>query len=207
MTYSLRAGARVLLSPEQFFQVTDIRERPALVPAESGIYGWWFCGKLPGVPIGGTHLHQGWRLLYIGIAPSGPTSARRPRTLRSRLKNHCCGPAATSTLRRSLACILQEKLRLHLRRNASGKLLVTPEERLTEWMEDHARIAWVCCGEKPWHFEHSLIKRAWPLRPNWPRLPLNISGSSDPFSLHLKKLRAAAGRCISDISIKNQMSA
>ena len=132
--------------------------------------------------------------LYRHLRPAD-AHQRRPRTLRSRLKNHCRGPAATSTLRRSLACILQLKLKLHLSRDSSGKLLVVQEEALTEWMDDHARVAWVCC-EEPWRFEHALIRKAWPRKPGWPRLPLNISGSLDPFSSELKQLRASTWEAV-----------
>jgi hypothetical protein len=88
---------------------------------------------------------------------------------------------------------LKSKLRLHLRRNAHRKLLVDPEEALTEWMDSHARVAWVVCAE-PWRIEHILIKNAWPPKKGWPRLPLNISGSFDPFRSELKKFRVAAGK-------------
>jgi hypothetical protein len=188
MTYSLKVCTRALLSPKQFFRVDEIRERPSIVPAEAGVYGWWFLNELPGVPIDGT-LQQGeWRLLYVGIAPSGLTSARKPRTLRDRLKNHCRGPAKTSTVRRTLACLLKSKLRLHLTRNAARKLLVVPEEALTDWMNSHARVAWALCNE-PWRCEDKIIKKAWPPRRGWPRLPLNL----DPFCSTLRALRALAG--------------
>jgi hypothetical protein len=190
ITYSLRACARALLSPKRFFRVDEIRERLSIVPAEPGIYGWWLSNELPGVPVEGTLLQGEWRLLYFGIAPSGATSARTPRTLRSRL--NCRGPAATSTLRRTLACLLKSQLRLQLRRNALRKLLVSPEHAITEWMDSHARVAWVVCDE-PWRFEHNLIKKSWPPKPGWPRLPLNIRGSLDPFCLTLRALRTSAG--------------
>jgi hypothetical protein len=193
MTYSLRACARALLSPKRFARVSEIRERPSLVPAEPGVYGWWFSSKLTGVPTEGTQLQRKWRLLYIGIAPSGPTSARRPRTLRSRIKNHCRGPAASSTLRRTLACLLKNKLKLDVKRQPSGKLWMSSEDemRLTEWMDAHARVAWICHPE-PWQLESQLIARG------KPRLPLNIRGSRDPFGAELKVLRAAVGRSQAD---------
>jgi putative SOS response-associated peptidase YedK len=50
MTYSLRACARALLSPKRFFRVDEIRERSSIVPAEPGIYGWWFSNELSRVP-------------------------------------------------------------------------------------------------------------------------------------------------------------
>ena len=156
----------------------------SVVESERGIYGWWFSAKLPAVPLVGAKVYAGWRLLYVGIAPSGPTVARRPRTLRSRLRNHCRGPLATSTLRRTLACLLSaEKLRL--RRRPSGKLCMTAieEARLTGWMEASARVAWLC-HDQPWLLEDELIEAG------HPRLPLNIKGSSDPFRVELRRLRS-----------------
>jgi hypothetical protein len=190
MTYSLRRSAQSLLSPNRFFRVREIREDPSVIPAGPGIYGWWFSSKLPRVPVNGTQLRRKWRLLYVGIAPSGPTLARPPRTLRGRLKNHCRGPAALSTLRRTLACLLKNKLQLEMKRRPSGKLCMRPQDEtnLTEWMDTYARVAWICHPE-PWQVESELIARG------KPRLPLNIRGSRDPFGAELKKLRSAAGRC------------
>jgi hypothetical protein len=98
-------------------------------------------------------------------------------------------PLASSTLRRTLACLLEAKLKLHLRRRASAKLWMTAadETRLTKWMDTNARVAWLC-HDQPWLLEDELIDVG------HPRLPLNIRGSSDPFRAELKKLRAAAGR-------------
>lgn len=190
MTHSLRACAVSLLRPERCFSVSEIRNCPSIVPAEPGIYGWWFSGELSGVPVAGTQRHDGWRLLYVGIAPSrASASARRPRTLRDRLKNHCFGPAATSTLRRTLACLLQCRLKLQLSRNASGKLCMRTgdEARLSSWMDRNARVAWVCLNE-PWLLEYALITCGKPC------LPLNIKGSSHSFRLELKELRKVAGK-------------
>jgi hypothetical protein len=107
-------------------------------------------------------------------------------------------PLTKSTLRRTLSCLLESELKLHLMRRPSGKrckLCMAPadEERLTDWMDDNAFVAWVVCKE-PWHVERELLSNAWPSKPGWPRLPLNIRGSCDPFRVELKKLRAAAGK-------------
>jgi hypothetical protein len=189
MTHSLRADGRALLFPKRLYRVGEIQQCPSIVPAEPGIYGWWFSSKLSGVPIESTQLRDGWRLLYVGIAPSRPTLAVRPRTLRDRIKNHCFGPAATSTLRRSLACLLQRTLKLQLRRNSSDKLCMksTDEVRLSSWLDLNARVAWRRY-DQPWLLECELIECGYPC------LPLNIKGSAHPFRLELKRLRTVAGR-------------
>jgi hypothetical protein len=196
MTHRLRRHAQALLSPKRLFQVGELRACPSLIPAEPGIYGWWFSKELRGVPIDGTHRQGRWRLLYVGIAPSRPTSARRPRTLRSRLKDHCRGPAAKSTLRRTLACLFQTELQLCIERRPLGKVWMSPEDeaRLTSWMDTNARVAWLCHNQ-PWTLEEELIKR------DQPRLPLNIKGSSHSFRAELKELRRVAGRnCVRELN-------
>ena len=56
------------------------------------------------------------------------------------------------------------------------------EERLTEWMIEHARVMWSSMAE-PWLIEEELLQHG-------PRFPLNISGSNDDFRHKLKELRA-----------------
>lgn len=51
------------------------------------------------------------------------------------------------------------------------------EERLTDWMNTHARMAWVE-NETPWDLEDEMLAHA--------VLPLNIMGRADPFSMELK---------------------
>jgi hypothetical protein len=66
--------------------------------------------------------------------------------------------AEGSTLRLSLGCLLAEKLDIELRRVGSGKRLTfsSGETRLSEWMEENARVAWQICKE-PWELEEKLI--------------------------------------------------
>lgn len=185
MTLSLSAGAEALLKPKRLHTVSEIQDDWRVVPAEPGLYGWWFSqGQPPGVPTDGAAQHGEYRLLYVGIAPSGaPSKAARVRTLRDRLKNHCRGPIATSTLRRTLAALLAPDLGLAIARQHRGKVAMPPpnELALTGWMAAHARVGWAICAE-PWVHEKKLIASG-------PRLPLNIKGSSDPFRTELRAIR------------------
>src|SRR5579871_3053412 len=155
MTHSLSV-ADSLFQPERLFSVSEIRNEPSIVPAGAGIYGWWFSGRLDGVPLDGTLSRDGRKLLYVGIAPSGPASPgqARTRTLRDRLKNHCRGPIASSTLRRTIAAILASDWEIAFSKSSAGKLLISSqdEDRLTHWLDENAQVAWVECPE-PWEVE------------------------------------------------------
>jgi hypothetical protein len=85
--------------PSALFTVGDVVKKPSAAPDEAGIYAWWF-DELPNIPLDGALEQDGFRLAYVGIASYRPGSRR---TLRQRLRNHCKGPIASSTLRRSLA--------------------------------------------------------------------------------------------------------
>ena len=159
----------------------EIIQAPTPVPKVSGVYAWWF-DTLPAlVPTDGAFKIGEFLLRYIGIAPSGLSSKR---TLRDRLRNHCQGPIAVSTLRRALAVLLQQDLSLHIVKLATGKLALEREgeKHLTSWMKDHARVCWAVVPN-PWEFEHKLIAAAKP--------PLNVAGGAHPFASDLRKLRTA----------------
>jgi hypothetical protein len=162
--------------------LAELADQPQFVPDEPGIYGWWFDAPPPRVPVERARRLDGFYLLYVGIAPSNPASKR---TLRDRLKNHCRGPIAVSTLRRSLAVLLNGKLQLKVTRQLSGKLCMDgdAETRLTNWMDEHARVCWAVTPE-PWNLEHHLISTG-------PPLPLNIKGAHHPFALELKRMRTS----------------
>lgn len=59
------------------------------------------------------------------------------------------------------------------------------EAKLTDWMDEHARLNWVT-SNMPWEVEDRLIQGTI-------RLPLNIRGNSDPFAKKLSILRSQAG--------------
>jgi GIY-YIG catalytic domain len=187
MTHSLSTDlpqglALEIVNPARTYTLAELRGGPTLVPDEPGVYGWWFDKFPPRVPKENVLQLNGLYLLYVGIAPSTPTSKR---TLRDRLRNHFRGPIATSTLRRSLAVLLDPELELDVRRHLSGKLVIgaEAETKLTEWISTHARVCWVVTLE-PWLLETYLISAGLPL-------PLNIKGSQNPFSVELRRMRAA----------------
>jgi hypothetical protein len=186
MTHSLTTVAEALLHPDHLYSVTELRAAPTLIPRSGGIYAWWFLNGPPGVPLDGTTIHAGRRLLYVGIAPRKPSAVGRPstRTLRTRLLNHCRGPLASSTLRRTLSVLLQAELELCLAVTNAGKLKMSSdnESRLTQWMDENAQVFWIVHPE-PWEVEDYLLKST-------VRLPLNIRGSSDPFVKRLSTMRS-----------------
>jgi hypothetical protein len=191
MTHSLTTAVEALLQPERLYGVTELSKAPTLIPQEGGVYAWWFSRMPPEVQPEETATHGGRRLLYVGIAPRKPsaTGSVSDSTLRNRLLNHCRGPLASSTLRRTLAVLLKSELGLSITRTKPGKLKISPEHeaRLTCWMEENARVIWAV-NAAPWEVEDHLVQGT-------ARLPLNIRGSSDPFAkvLSAKRSRVCGG--------------
>jgi hypothetical protein len=189
MTHSLSALAEGLLHPERLYCVSELCNAPTLIPQEAGVYAWWFSKVPPAVPVETTAIHGSRLLLYVGIAPRKPSAAGSvsDSTLRNRLLNHCRGPLASSTLRRTLAVLLIGELNLSLSRTKAGKLKMSSEHetRLTDWMDENARVVWLT-SSTPWELEDHLIQGAI-------RLPLNIRGSSDPFAKVLSDARSKVG--------------
>jgi hypothetical protein len=182
ITYSLRQ----LLNPKSLWTRKALGDGLLQVPAQPGVYAWWFKKRPPGVPCRDAYRAGTKWLLYVGIAPSRATSSTR-RTLKKRLKNHWQGRIACSTLRRSLACLLETELELRLRRR-SGKLILAKaeEEILSEWMARNVAVSWIVHPE-PWLVEDAILASKI-------CLPLNIAGSSHSFANRLRALRVAAGR-------------
>jgi hypothetical protein len=185
MTYMISYDVAPFLQPERFHAADEIALNPAIVPDSPGIYGWWFDDTITDVPLQDSLLVHGRRLLYVGIAPNGAQRTTGKRTLRDRLKNHCRGRIAQSTLRLTLTSLVGRELGLVVRRRPSGKTELAPggEQRLSQWMAEHLRVAWLV-HPQPWDLEDALIKSG-------PRLPLNIMGSTDPFARELKARRVA----------------
>lgn len=179
MTHILSATSYELLAPSTLHAPTAIALEPAIVPEASGVYAWWFDKHLPGVPREGALWHDGWCLLYVGIAPSGARRTSGKRTLRDRLKNHCRGPMVSSTLRRTVVALTMSKIDYSIVRTPTNKLRMPPEDeqRLCLWLGEHARVSWML-NEEPWTVETQLVQAG-------PRLPLNISQSSDVFRREL----------------------
>lgn len=182
MTYSVYQAATALLETSQMHDPATLALDLSLVPPEPGIYSWWSDTGLRDLSLDGWLLRDGRRLLYVGICPNGTNSASK-RTLRHRMKEHCRGPIRRSTLRRALTALLKDELGLQVGKASDGKpvLLDGGEVRLSQWMSDHLRVAWMAHAS-PWVLETELIKSVSP--------PLNVMGVSNPNSLLLRQRRA-----------------
>lgn len=168
--------------------VDEIRSRPCPIPAAPGVYGWWFDQIPAGVPTDGCIVRDGSTLLYVGISPKRPPTNGKPpssQTVRSRVRYHCRGNAAGSTLRLTLGVLLSQQLGIELRRVGSGgrRTFSTGEQALSAWIAEHARVTVVQHAE-PWVLEEELIRNL--------VLPLNLDQNSHPFRSTLSAMRSAA---------------
>ena len=178
-----------LLRPERLWSRHEVLSRPSPVPRSPGVYAWCFQG-LESVPSAAYSLKaHGFRLLYIGISPSAPPrngKAPSSQSLQHRIRYHFSGNAEGSTLRLTLGCLLANELGIDLRRVGSGKRMTfsTGESRLSEWMEENARVAWFL-SEEPWKLEEELISTL--------DLPLNLAQNSrHGFHPELTRIRREA---------------
>jgi hypothetical protein len=180
----------LLLHPDLVWSRDEILVRDCPVPREPGVYAWFFRQAPPNVPIGGCIQHQRLWLLYVGISPTAPPkNGRKPskQTLRTRLRYHYRGNAEGSTLRLTLGCLLQDELRITLRRVGSGNRMTFTqmgEDALSDWMSKNAFVSWVTVKE-PWILESELIGSL--------SLPLNLRENDDhPFHATLSGIRSRA---------------
>jgi hypothetical protein len=177
---------RSLTKPKILNSRAAVLEKPSPVPAERGLYAWFF-DEIPGVtPTDGCHVQSGLTLLYVGISPK---NTRSRQTLRKRITYHYRGNAEGSTLRLSLGALLAEQSGFPLRRVGSGKRMTfthVGEQWLDAWMEANAFVCWVEHPE-PWEVEQEFFQTL--------SLPLNIQHNRHhPFSGRLQDLRAEAKR-------------
>ena len=187
MTYRISTDLNDLLNPDPLLPVKDVLADRTRIPAEAGIYGWWFRDGPPMVPLEGTVEKHGYRLLYVGIAPRRPSKdgSVSNSTLRQRLAgNHLGGSLSSSTVRRTLAALLQDELGLQVGRRPSGKLAMSKDDKckLTGWMADHAALSLMVLLT-PWQIEDALLQSDLPL-------PLNLAGSSHTFRATLSDQRS-----------------
>jgi len=104
-------------------------------------------------------------------------------SLNERIKNqHTNGNAEGSTLRFSLGCLLEDKLKIQLCQVEPKRF--DNEEKLTNWINENALIVWTL-DDKPWLKEVDFIKKTSP--------PLNIQHNRQhPFCPSLIRIRAEA---------------
>jgi len=175
-----------LLFPEKLYSATTILSNPSLIPAEPGLYAWYFREIPPGVPTDGCCWHNNLALLYVGISPSRLLTKGKPdeANLQKRIHIHLRRKAQQSTLRRTLGCLLSQKLGLCLQKTGSGKKMNfgEGEKKLSEWMADNAFVTWIVQPD-PWNWERALIEAARP--------PLNLDGNSNhPFHAMLTSIKS-----------------
>lgn len=159
-----------LLKPDHVTSCAAALTRPSPVPAQPGVYAWYFDVPPSGVPLEGTHRTEFGHLLYVGIAPREPRrSDSKPssQVLRGRIRNHFRGNASASTLRKTLGSLLASELGIQLRRTGKSERLTfgAGEAVLSDWMAEHARVCWLVDAE-PWRIETELISEL--------VLPLNL---------------------------------
>ncbi|CAM2778236.1 RES domain-containing protein [Prescottella defluvii] len=171
------------------FARAQVLSRPCPVPASPGVYGWWFRELPADIDTSSCAKKDGLTLLYTGISPSAPpANGKAPSTqdIRKRIRTHYTGNAEGSTLRKTLGCLLSDRLGIELRRVGSGnrRTFVAGEKTLSEWMAENALVSWVCHPE-PWVLEHQLITSL--------DVPLNLDANAhNGFYSTLKSVRRAA---------------
>ena len=170
---SLPAGA--LITPDHVTSRAEALVRSTPIPAQPGVYAWYFDVPPPGVPTDGAHQTEFGYLLYLGIAHREPRridSQPSKQNLRKRIRSHFRGNASGSTLRLTLGSLLSDELCLQLRRTGRTERLTfgKGESVLSEWMGDHARVCW-CIDPEPWLIEAKLISEL--------VLPLNLDQNKE----------------------------
>ena len=188
-----------LTNPERLWSRAEVLDRPCPVPAEPGVYAWFF-SDLPGqVATEGCVTHNGLTLLYVGISPDKPNRPDSKQSLRTRLKYHFQGNTEGSTLRLTLEALLEEELDVQLRRVGSGKRMTLThqgEQRLDDWLENNAKVSWLI-HPTPRELEDQMLGSI--------SLPLNLKGNSNhPFHPQLTGLRKKARGRARDLPVADE---
>ena len=176
-------------SPERIYSRKEIVNDPKLVTKKSGIYAWYFKDITREIPVGRCNTHQGLTMLYVGICPRRPNKSGKisKKTLYDRINQHYKGNARSSTLRKTLGCLLEERLGIEFYAGSDGKLKFTKcsEEALSNWMDENAFVTWKKC-EGPWKYEKKAFSEFF--------LPLNLQGNkqNNEFYSTLKEIRKKA---------------
>ncbi|WP_201308900.1 GIY-YIG nuclease family protein [Puerhibacterium puerhi] len=150
-----------LLAPNRATSQVEALGSPSSVPAEPGVYAWYFdISPLEALPEG-VYENELGHLLYVGIAPRKPRSRDgRPsrENLRKRIREHFSGDASRSTLRLTLGSLLSDELKLQLRRVGASERRTFGEGEavLSDWIAEHARACWYV-DRRPWDIESALI--------------------------------------------------
>ncbi len=172
----------LLIKTSNLHSREEIINNPSTIPADSGICAWFFKDIPNNIPLENSFKRDGFSLLFLGSAPNkkGINSNLRKGIVNQHLK----GNVHDSTLRFSLACLLQKQLNITFSQHSSRISLGDDEERLDEWLNKNARVAYLTDAEAGTD-KVEMIKKL--------DLPLNIEHNKEhPFYVTLKKLRADA---------------
>ena len=189
-----------LLHPEKLYSREDILTSTNSVPAQNGIYAWYF-KSTPNIDIFKKYYQietdtktlflkdsfkfKNYQLLYIGISPKDKKSKNN---IRNRIRGHMNGNAYGSTLRLSLGCLLSSELNITLNKYGSSIHFGEGEAKLSEWINQNAFVAFQIC-EEPWDVEDEAIKTL--------LLPLNIRDNyNSVFRKPLEEIRKNAKKMV-----------
>ena len=185
-----------LLNPEAVYSRSDVLGKGCPVPAQPGVYIWFFKTIPQIVPANGCIQFNGLTALYVGISPGSVSS---PQNLRKRVRTHFKGNAEGSTLRRTLGVLLEHDSGFPLRRVGSGKRMTFThlgEQWLDSWLEENAFVNWIVHPE-PWHVEHNILKQF--------NFPLNLQDNDHgSFAKELAGLRKTAFLKATEMPIANE---
>jgi hypothetical protein len=169
---TVEVDVKYFMLPEKIMSLYELYQSD--LRSVSGVYGWYFRKIPPHIPTKECEYKRRcgrkWKLLYIGSGGN----------LRSRILNmHFNGVADSSSLRLSLGCLLTRKLDIFLWKiptNEEGKYRFTfddeGEQRLSKWMADYARVAWIECANYIEVEEQAIDEYT---------LPLNTENNKRPF--------------------------
>ena len=189
-----------LINPKKLWSRKEILQRPSPVPAEDGIYAWYF-KKLPSANLFNEYFNindtsliedtikfENYQLLYIGISSS---NVKSNGNIRNRIRSHMNSNASTSTLRLTLGCLLSDELNIQLKQIRNRFYFGNEEAIISEWIEENAFVTFEPCSQ-PWVIEEEAMKKL--------NLPLNILGNEhNNFHKTLKNIRKKA----KDLARKN----
>jgi hypothetical protein len=181
-----------LLSPERLWTREEVLSTPCPVPAQRGVYAWYFKDIPVDVPTKNCVMVGDLTLLYVGISPRRNASKQN---LRTRIRYHFKGQAGGSTLRITLGCLMSGQLGIELRRVGSGNVMTFTkgEQNLSKWMANNAFVTWMTCDE-PWKIEDKIIQNV--------SLPLNLDQNQNhAFHPILNNRRALAKKCVRRLDI------
>jgi hypothetical protein len=166
----------VLYAPKRLYDENN------LIPNKPGVYGWYFCDlfenelfddesktnfirdaikiEVPQIPNEDYLLV--YRLMYIGIA--------KDETLRNRIyKKHLKANSENSTLRKSLAALLYDKIGLDPQKQLNGEV---EKNKLNSWIFENAKVAWITL-DNPKSVETKFIEQHGKI------LPLNLQENEE----------------------------